>query len=83
MIVAKRKDGTSVRTGDRVLACWKNGLKFCGRIKSVDGIETFRSMSCLRLQTYTIRCDDGVTRPAHARHIKLVFNNSGIKRKRR
>lgn len=72
MISATRKDGTLVREGDRVLAVWDGGKRHFGRIKRVQGAFRFSERGGVRLQTYTIRCDDGAERPAHAWHIKFV-----------
>jgi hypothetical protein len=72
-ISAKRKDGTAVQVGDRVLAIWSNNKKFFGRITEIGGVIRLRERRYVPLQIYKIRCDDGQTRPAHAWHIKAVF----------
>jgi hypothetical protein len=64
-ISAKRKDGTAVQVGDRVLAIWSNNKKFFGRITEIGGVIRLRERRYVPLQIYKIRCDDGQTRPAH------------------
>ncbi len=73
MISATRKDGTPVGEGDRVLAIWEGGRKHFGRVSKITGGFRFSERGGVRLQTYTIRCDDGRERPAHAWHIKMAL----------
>ena len=72
MITAKHRDGTSVAPGDQVRVEWDNGNKAFGRISAVGKPMRFADMNFAELQTYSVRCTDGRTRPAHARHIKYV-----------
>ncbi|PZQ48861.1 MAG: hypothetical protein DI551_00580 [Micavibrio aeruginosavorus] len=72
-IQAKRKDGTPVSEGDRVFAVWTADRKSIGKIMKVNSPVRFTSLKNVELQTYTIRCADGTQRPAHAWHIKIVY----------
>lgn len=73
MIEAKHKDGTPVRVGEKVLAVWDNGFKRYGHISRVGQPMRFTEYNFQELQTYDIRCTGGLTRPAHARHIKFAL----------
>ena len=72
-ITAKRKDGTAAAIGDRVFVIWDNDKKMSGRIAGIG--EAMRFDNGPQLQTYNIKCRDGITRPAHAWHIKGAYSN--------
>lgn len=65
-----------MREGDRVLVVWDNGRRQFGDIKAINHAMRFSERGGVRLQTYTIRCQDGQERPAHAWHIKTVINDN-------
>jgi hypothetical protein len=71
-ITAKHRDGTPIEPGDQVRIVWDNGNKAFGRVATLGKPMRFADMNFAELQTYTVRCTDGRTRPAHARHIKYV-----------
>lgn len=73
MIEALKKDGTPLDKGDSVLCIWDTGEKCVGKVRKVNGPRLFASLKNKTLQTYSIGCSDGVTRPAHAWHIKQIF----------
>lgn len=76
MIYAKHDNGTPVRAGDRVFVRRDNNNTAAGAIGKITGSERFSYLGYVELQTYIINCDDGRHRPAHAWHIKKVFDNS-------
>lgn len=82
MIVAKRKDGTPVKKGDRVLAVWDNGVRLFGSVSALGDPMRFGTMKGKHLQTYTIRCQDGTSRPAHALHIKTTIDPKTWRKKK-
>lgn len=83
-ITAKRKNGTPIAEGDNVFAVWSDTKKFYGRIVKVHTPMRFSSLKNALLQTYVIRCKDGIQRPAHAWHIKATYerHNNGKKIRR-
>lgn len=70
MHIGKRKDGTPLQPGDRVIAFYENGNKCAGTVKNIKGPFIFQSLKGAKLQTYTISGFDGKERPAHAWNIK-------------
>jgi hypothetical protein len=85
-IHAKRKDGTAVAVGDAVVIYVKGGKRHVGRVREVRGTFAFRLVdrkgreAWRTLQTYRVYCADGVLRPVHARHIKVVLPNKRWRR---
>lgn len=71
--MARRKDGTPAQKGDFVVLVTDRGDRHFGKIAQVDPPMSFRHLRFQRLQTYRVRCRDGMTRPCHARHIKTAF----------
>lgn len=80
MIAGARKDGTPVRKGDRVLAVWAASDKSYGHIVEITGAKRLALSGYVTLQTYTIRCNDGRERPAHAWHIKFAIPPRAVTR---
>jgi ribosomal protein L24 len=76
-IQAKHKDGTPAREGDTVYVVWNDNRKHLGRILHIHAPRKFTTMKNVELQTYTIKCKDGQNRPAHAWHIKIVYQKAG------
>lgn len=71
--LATDKAGKAVIAGDRVLLVLDNGTRLCGTVKRLGPSMIFHSLNFQNLQTYVVACDDGLTRPCHAWHIKIVF----------
>lgn len=69
-ITAKRNDGTPVQRGDRVLLVYKSGFRTFGRVVDIGPCRRFASLRYALLQIYTVHCQDGHERKAHAWQIK-------------
>lgn len=74
VISARRDDGSPVQKGDAVFVVWNKKRKSYGRVTRIDKPMRFTAANNQELQTYTIKCKDGTSRPAHAKHIKIVYS---------